>query len=113
MNNKLKIGIAVVAGIIGIWLLSSIFFGGADEAPVDTPGSTETLGDVSGVSAGVSAEEGRAMLALLNDLKSIRLDETFFADTVFSSLTDWSVELAPEPKGRPNPFAPIGQDAAP
>lgn len=55
-------------------------------------------------------QKGREILALLADLKKISLDESIFSDPIFQSLKDFSVELAPEPKGRQNPFAPIGKD---
>jgi hypothetical protein len=53
---------------------------------------------------------GAEILALLTEMKSIRLDEGLFSDPTFQSLQDTSVELNPEPKGRPNPFAPLGKD---
>lgn len=56
-------------------------------------------------------QKGREILALLADLKSVRLDDSIFSDPVFQSLQDTSVELVLEPKGRPNPFAPLGQDS--
>lgn len=115
MNNKVKLGIAGAAVLLGAWLLWSTIFSGED-AP-DTSNVAEPAGEQASVGLpaeeGVSAEEGRAILALLNDLKNIRLDESFFADTIFVSLIDWSVSLEPEPKGRPNPFAPIGVDVSP
>lgn len=56
-------------------------------------------------------QKGREILALLADMKSIRLDESIFSDPMFQALQDTSVELVLEPKGRPNPFAPLGKDA--
>lgn len=55
-------------------------------------------------------QKGREILALLADLKSVRLDDSIFSDPAFQSLQDTSVELTAEPKGRPNPFAPLGKD---
>lgn len=57
-----------------------------------------------------SNQKGREILALLAELKSVRLDESIFSDPIFQSLQDTSVELNQEPKGRPNPFAPLGKD---
>jgi hypothetical protein len=59
---------------------------------------------------GGNNQKGRDILALLADLENIRLDESIFSDPVFQSLQDISRELSPEPKGRPNPFAPLGKD---
>ncbi len=73
---------------------------------------TEPLVVPDEVSAeGGSNQKGREILALLDDLKKIRLDENVFSDPVFQSLKDLSVVLMVEPRGRPNPFAPIGKDA--
>lgn len=54
--------------------------------------------------------KGREILALLEDLKVIQLDQSIFSDPMFQSLQDTSVALNSEPKGRTNPFAPLGKD---
>ncbi len=62
-------------------------------------------------SGGGTNQQGQEILALLADLKKVRLDESIFSDPKFQELQDFSMELNPEPKGRPNPFAPLGRDA--
>ena len=49
------------------------------------------------------------LIALLLELKSIKLDAAIFANASFQSLSDFSQTLVPEPVGRTNPFAPIGK----
>ncbi len=49
------------------------------------------------------------LISLLLELKSITLDESIFSNPSFQSLQDFSQELVPEPVGRINPFAPLGQ----
>jgi hypothetical protein len=44
----------------------------------------------------------------LLQLKSLTLSDALLADAAFVTLQDFTVELAPEPIGRRNPFAPIG-----
>lgn len=66
--------------------------------------------DAAAPSGAGNSQKGREILALLAELKSVRLDESIFSDPMFQSLLDTSVELNPEPKGRPNPFAPLGKD---
>lgn len=66
--------------------------------------------DAASSSAGTN-QTGRQILALLADLKSVQLDDSIFSDPMFQALQDTSVELILEPKGRPNPFAPLGKDA--
>jgi len=54
---------------------------------------------------------GREILALLSDLKSLQLNNDIFSNKAFRSLEDFSLPISSEPKGRNNPFAPIGIDA--
>lgn len=68
----------------------------ADSGPSPTEGATN--------------QQGREILALLSDIKSVQLDESIFSDPRFQSLQDTSVDLKPEAKGRTNPFAPLGKD---
>lgn len=56
---------------------------------------------------------GRSLLTALAQLQTTKLDQTFFADPVFRSLSDWSHEIAKQDVGRRNPFAPIGTGGSP
>ena len=74
-----------------------------------------SLGDDRGDSALTSTDAsaldgvlGRELLMTLATLKSTALDAAIFDDTVFQSLRDAGVEIAPQPVGRRNPFAPFG-----
>ncbi len=51
------------------------------------------------------------LVALLFELRGIRLETTIFSDSVFMSLQDFGKELVSEPIGRNNPFAPLGGSA--
>ncbi|MCI0542755.1 hypothetical protein L0Y69_03340 [bacterium] len=116
MKKTIIIILVAILVIGGAWMLSGVFMGSDEPAAVTGgEGAVSPLGlsseGATGESlTGVTAEEGKAILALLNDLRSLQLDETFFSDPIFVSLEDWSVVLTPEPIGRPNPFAPIGED---
>ena len=59
-----------------------------------------------------SAEQSvdRELLASLLELKSLKFNPVFLESTTFKNLKDFSREIPDEPKGRPNPFAPIGTD---
>ncbi|MEN9390455.1 MAG: hypothetical protein RLZZ283_555 [Candidatus Parcubacteria bacterium] len=48
------------------------------------------------------------LIALLFELKAIRLDSTLFEEPTYQSLVDFGRELVPEQAGRNNPFAPLG-----
>lgn len=56
-------------------------------------------------SGNVSAD-GAQVLALLNRLKSINLDDRIFSNPNFLSLQDWSVTIDPQTVGRQNPYLP-------
>lgn len=64
-----------------------------------------------GLAAG--GEEGRDFLKALISLRKIDLNlgDTIFKNEVFVNLVDMSVGLPSDPKGRPNPFKPLGEDA--
>lgn len=109
-SSTLKnIGIGVVSLIIiggayiflvnrnnaGQALLSSNSSSGASALPSVSP--------VSGVSPVAEAQD---VVLILNQLKSISIDETIFNDPAFTALTDFHRDIAPQPKGRSNPFAP-------
>lgn len=62
--------------------------------------------------SGGSAAPDDFLASLLN-VQNIKLDESIFSDPAFASLHDSSILLIPDgTEGRPNPFAPIGSDAA-
>lgn len=50
---------------------------------------------------------GQSELALLNQVSTLNIDTTFFSEPSYQSLRDFTVTIAPEPVGRPNPFAPV------
>lgn len=47
------------------------------------------------------------LLTLLLDIRSIKLDGSVFSNKAFQSLEDFGQDIAPEPVGRENPFAPV------
>lgn len=97
----------IVAGFVlfAVFAYANIFHKEtrAQEEPLVTP-------DPPPAGQNEGNQKGREILALLADLKKIQLDGSIFDDPKFQELQDFSRELIPEPKGRPNPFAPIGKD---
>ena len=98
MNPLLKKILIAVGILLVIFVAYRMFFAKEPEAPL----SSETVGDLP-------AEEGD-LLSLLLQLKSITLSDELLTDATFVTLQDFTVELAPEPIGRRNPFAPIGSE---
>ena len=50
---------------------------------------------------------GSQVLALLNQIQSLRIDTSIFKDPAYRTLRDYSVEIPAVPVGRSNPFAPL------
>jgi hypothetical protein len=54
-----------------------------------------------------AATPDQDLIALLFELKGIRLDSGLFDDPLFKALKDFGRDLVSEPVGRNNPFAPL------
>lgn len=87
--------IAVIVAVAAIAYFA--FFAGAPDA------SDQSLLQ----SSPEGAEVGVQVLGLLNQIESLKIDDSFFAGAVYNSLQDYSVAIPPLPVGRDNPFAPI------
>lgn len=101
MNPLLKKILIALVILVAVVVIYRIFFIQEPEAPL----SSETVSELS-------SEDGD-LLSLLLQLKSLTLSDALLADAAFVTLQDFTVELAPEPIGRRNPFAPIGVNEAP
>jgi len=62
---------------------------------------------LTAVSEDPTSAVSRDLLKTLSSLSVIKLDESLFADPVFTSLSDFGVIIPAQPIGRRNPFAPI------
>jgi len=94
-----KIIIASILIVIAFFIYSAYFKPSQDSGLVMVNNQTAT-----------QFAAGKEVLTLLIDLKSIKLDGNIFNNKIFKSLEDFSLPIDPEPKGRINPFAPIGVD---
>ncbi len=54
---------------------------------------------------------GQDLLDLLVELQSVSLDASIFNSQLFRNLSDFGIELIDEPRGRTDPFEPIGGSA--
>lgn len=96
MSSTIRNIILLVALIAILGVGYFMFFQGGEE---------ELL--TSGVSDTERAElQTQNLLSQLQELQRIQIDQSIFADPRFMSLQDWRQQLADEPTGRPNPFAP-------
>lgn len=105
MSKKLKILMAVLIILI-IFFVYSVFFSGDNKKENNL--SVSNNATQTGATAKTdSFAEGQEILDMLSSLKSVKMDTSFFNDKTFKSLVDFSVEIAPQPAGRSNPFSPI------
>jgi len=107
MGKKiLKLTIAVLAGVALVFSFMgySLFMKGEQEVAV-----VAVSGNGGSYKKGDLMPEGGEILKMLAELKSIKLDTSFFENKTFKSLVDFSVELTTEKAGRLNPFAPFGE----
>ena len=95
VNNKLiVIALVVVIGFTGWYALR----GGS--------GSAELL-ETQDLTTPTS-EADRDLVTTLLELRSVSLDGNIFNDPAFRALADFGSQIVPEPVGRSNPFAPLG-----
>jgi hypothetical protein len=92
--KKYQTGIAFVVIVAALFGAYQFFF-----ATKNAPALTATPTAVAG--------PDQDLVALLFQLKGIRLDNTLFGDPLFQSLKDFGRDLVSEPIGRVNPFAPL------
>jgi hypothetical protein len=56
---------------------------------------------------------GNRVLILLNQINSLKIDESLFNSTAYKSLVDYTITVPQQNVGRPNPFAPIAGSVPP
>lgn len=99
-RHKNKFIIAAV--LVVAFYVYSAFFKTDSNAPLVVTNTSPTLAQF---------QAGKDVLSLLVDLKSLSFNEELFQNKAFQSLSDWSTPIPSEPKGRSNPFAPLGADS--
>jgi len=97
MINKYK-NIIIIAVIIGLALIAYSFL-----KPADTP---ESLLQVTERQNGTQAL-GDEITDAINQINSLKLDNSIFKDPIMSKLIDHGTKFKSEPVGRIDPFAPI------
>lgn len=108
-NKKLKFLLAILVILIIIFIYYYYFSGrNRNSEPVNNVIAVtgSEINEMEAVGA-ESDSEGGKIVEMLGRLRAIKMDASFFQNESFNSLIDNSVELAPEPAGRINPFAPL------
>lgn len=96
MLALLKKNLVIIGIILAALGVLYYFYSSGDSAPLLTSSEQEE-GPVS-----------QEILATLNNLRTIRLNDAIFEDPLFLSLSDFGVTIPPIAAGRRNPFAPVG-----
>ena len=91
-----KVTVVGVVALAACALIYFMYFSG--------DGSSATLSTTSEASTVT-----QNLLVQLQNLNTIKLDQSIFNNPVFLSLTDYGVQIPAEPIGRDNPFAPIAK----
>jgi len=102
--SSLKSTVIVIV-VIAIVLIAYFYYKGKSAPSASSSLLTQTSTD--------SSQVGTQVLGLLNQIQSLRIDSTLFADPGYQTLRDYSVEIPPENVGRDNPFAPLPGAPAP
>ena len=100
--KKYKNIVLIIVIAVIIFTLYSIFF--------EDRVSDSLLSGSSGDTDAQSAAVGKEFLSVLLELRSLELKTDIFSDRTFLILRDFSQTVEPQPTGRPNPFANIGND---
>ena len=99
--------------IIGIVALVLLFLGYSQFIAKKTGTSDSALVPVQTASNSTNQNSGagREFVIQLLAIQSIHFNTDLFGDPAYTNLHDFSRPILDQPKGRPNPFAPIGDDS--
>ncbi|MFA7252768.1 MAG: hypothetical protein WC027_02835 [Candidatus Paceibacterota bacterium] len=99
MTQKIKQIIIAAVIIIVAFVGFKMFFG--NDGPADEALAVENTATGQFI-------DGQAILVLLGRLNQVKLDESIFSSSVFTSLESFEKPIEEQAISRNNPFAPIG-----
>lgn len=103
--RNILIGVGVLLLVFGgYWWWSSGTSEGDGPALVYSPGASDFGAPI------YTALEGQEILSALNILRNLSLSGAIFENPAFKSLVDHTVATTSEPRGRPDPFAPLSSE---
>lgn len=100
-NSKGTTIILIIIVLLSIMLF--FYFKGKPNA--DSVSSLEETGTTESNDALAASNR---IVALLNQISSLEINDSIFKTPVYKSLVDYTVAIPEQNIGRPNPFAPIG-----
>ena len=98
-KNTIIIGVVIVVVLFGGWYFYSKGSSSASTSQLISSSPNNTA----------QGAVGADVLSILNNVSSINIDANFFQTPAYQSLVDYSIAVPPQPVGRNNPFAPVGQ----
>ena len=108
-NQSSNKTVFLAAGIIIVLVAGYfVFFKGKDK-PDDTLTSTPGAPGQLGITG--AKNPGADLLPYLAQLNSLQLNGAIFNSAAYKSLQDYTIVILEQPKGRPNPFAPVPKEA--
>ena len=94
----------IALAVVLVGGLAYMYFRGDDAST----GSELTYDDTSSTDA--SFTEGQEILSQLDELRRLKIDKTFFDNSVFKSLVDQRPATTSEPIGRSDPFEALPKE---
>jgi len=98
-----KMPYVILAIIVAIAALIYFYLTG------NTTSESQTLQELSTA----NQVEGAQVLSLLNEISSLKIDNSFFNNPSYKTLRDYSVQIPALSVGRPNPFSSVPGLVAP
>ncbi len=89
--------VPIIVLVLVLGALGYFFYSGRNDSSVGLIVNNQNNNDVL----------GKDLLAALGKINAIQLDNSIFQSPVYGSLSDFSVEIVPQPVGRDNPFSPL------
>ena len=97
---KINKNILLIVGLLVVAIAGYFLFMSKDSAPAPL---TETQ-------VGAEGQIGQEIVIELNRLRALQnINTDIFKNAAFASLKDYTQVVVPQPVGRANPFAPVGQ----
>lgn len=103
-KNFPLIGIILIVVLGAVWYALSS--GSGTDAAIEVTDGGVLVATEGDPEAGADPD----VLKLLLDMRAIKLDGRLFKAPAFRALQDTGKQILAEPKGRQNPFAPVGGD---
>lgn len=104
--NKYK-NILIGAGVLILVFGGFLWWRSSTDEATDVGSTLGVAGDAGALLTSEASIAGQKILTILNELNQLNIDGRVFDSAVFKSLIDYTIATTSEPRGRPDPFAPL------